>query len=120
MTRNRRLPVGAEVLSPSETHCRVWAPSRRRVEVVTEGKPNAILLEPDGAGYFAGCLAVGPGSLYRFRLDGGPQAFPDPASRFQPSGPHGPSQVIDPRRFSWTDRDWPGVGLEGQVIYEMH
>ncbi|HSG39093.1 MAG TPA: malto-oligosyltrehalose trehalohydrolase, partial [Thermoanaerobaculia bacterium] len=47
-------------------------------------------------------------------------AFPDPASRFQPEGPHGPSQVVDPSTFQWTDRDWRGVTREGQVIYEMH
>jgi maltooligosyltrehalose trehalohydrolase len=46
--------------------------------------------------------------------------FPDPASRFQPEGPHGPSQVIDPSAFAWTDADWKGLTLEGQVLYEMH
>src|SRR5262249_30957418 len=52
----------------------------------------------------------------RYRLD----EFPDPASRFQPDGPHGPSQVIDPFAFQWTDEAWKGVGLEGQILYEMH
>jgi maltooligosyltrehalose trehalohydrolase len=53
-------------------------------------------------------------------LDDGDRLYPDPASRFQPYGPHGPSQIIDPRTFQWTDGMWPGVHLEGQVIYEMH
>jgi maltooligosyltrehalose trehalohydrolase len=116
----RRLPVGAEIVSQSETDFRVWAPSRRRVEVVVEKSGKAIVLESDGAGYFAGRGVVGPGTLYRFRLDDGARAFSDPASRFQPDGPHGPSQVIDPGSFAWTDHAWPGVGLAGQVIYEMH
>src|SRR5437763_294570 len=46
--------------------------------------------------------------------------YPAPASRFQPDGPHGPSQVIDPGAFRWMDGGWRGVALEGQVIYEMH
>ncbi len=62
---------------------------------------------------------VSPGDRYRYRVDGrGP--FPDPASRFQPEGVHGPSEVIDPRSFSWSDSDWRGSGLDGLVIYEIH
>jgi maltooligosyltrehalose trehalohydrolase len=57
---------------------------------------------------------------YRFSLDGSDRLLPDPASRFQPEGPHGPSRIIDPGGFPWTDHDWKGVRLEGQVIYEMH
>jgi maltooligosyltrehalose trehalohydrolase len=57
--------------------------------------------------------------LYRYRLDDSARLYPDPASRFQPNGPHGPSQVIDPKTFQWTNGAWPGVRLEGQVIYEM-
>src|SRR5262249_21257713 len=53
-------------------------------------------------------------------LDGGSELYPDPASRFQPDGPHGPSEVVDPKRFAWSDESWLGLVLEGQVIYEMH
>ncbi|HET7460040.1 MAG TPA: hypothetical protein VFJ82_02285, partial [Longimicrobium sp.] len=117
----RRLPVGAEVQPGGGVHFRVWAPLRRRVEVVFEGDPlPAADLRPDGGGYFSGLVAAaGAGTLYRYRLDGG-DAFPDPASRFQPDGPHGPSQVIDPGAFAWTDGAWQGARIEGQVIYEMH
>jgi maltooligosyltrehalose trehalohydrolase len=99
---------------------RVWAPARRRVELVFEGGAEAVALTPEDGGYFSVTLATaGPGTLYRFRLDGeGP--FPDPASRFQPEGPHGPSRVVDPRGFPWTDDGWRGSGPRGQVIYEMH
>jgi maltooligosyltrehalose trehalohydrolase len=123
MCLNRRLPVGAELLPTGGVHIRVWAPARRRVEVVLGDKSElqAIALEPEDKGYFSGTVAAaGIGTLYRYRLDGAAELFPDPASRFQPNGPHGPSQVVDPGRFPWSDRAWCGVGLPGQVIYEMH
>jgi maltooligosyltrehalose trehalohydrolase len=116
----RRYPIGAEV-GPEGVHFRVWAPRRETVEVVFEGGPQAAhLLERESGGYHSGlALNATVGSRYRFRLDGG-DAFPDPASRFQPEGPHGASQVVDPFAFRWSDSNWRGVPLEGQVIYEMH
>lgn len=114
----RRFPIGAEP-TPEGAHFRVWAPKRRSVEVVLENG-GATPLDREPSGYFSGVAAAArDGSRYRFRLDGG-DSFPDPASRFQPSGPHGPSQVVDPARFQWSDGGWPGLTLEGQVIYEMH
>ncbi len=123
-TKVRRLPVGAESQSGGGAHFRVWAPRRKRVQVVLEGipgGPRSFDLKPEGNGYFSGEVSeAGTGTLYRYRLDGEDQLYPDPASRFQPEGPHGPSQVVDPARFRWSDEGWSGVGLEGQVIYEMH
>src|SRR5688572_15469827 len=99
-TSLRALPVGAEVLATGGVHFRVWAPLRRSVDLITAD--GATRLEQDSRGYFSGLVRhAGAGALYRFRLDGGAE-FPDPASRFQPEGPHGPSQVIDPSMFSWT------------------
>jgi maltooligosyltrehalose trehalohydrolase len=125
----QRLPIGAELVQPEGVHFRVWAPRRRRVEVVleqeggftSEGPQATVELTRETDGYFSG-LAAGAraGSIYRYRLDGGSELYPDPASRFQPEGPHGASQVIDPRHFRWTDAGWRGVHLQGQVIYEMH
>jgi maltooligosyltrehalose trehalohydrolase len=78
-------------------------------------------LHAEGDGYFSALLpGVGAGQLYRFALDGRPERYPDPASRFQPEGPHGPSEAVDPGQFAWSDQEWRGVNLEGQVIYEMH
>jgi len=78
-------------------------------------------LDSEGNGYFSGFIEnVQPGTKYRFRLDNG-DAFPDPASRFQPQGPHGPSVAIDPTTFVWgADDGWPGVRLADQVLYELH
>jgi maltooligosyltrehalose trehalohydrolase len=127
--RCRRLPIGAEVLGDGGVHFRVWASRHHRVEVVIERgpepragtAPQGVELTPEGQGYFSGFVAsAGAGTLYRYRLDSSEELYPDPASRFQPSGPHGPSQVIDPGQFRWTDARWPGVQLQGQVLYEMH
>jgi maltooligosyltrehalose trehalohydrolase len=116
----RRLPVGAEVQPGRGVHFRVWAPRCQRVDVVLEGTAGTQALENEGNGYFSGMMgAAADGTRYRYRLDGA-NAFPDPASRFQPEGPHGPSQVVDPSRFAWNDRAWRGVALAGQVVYEMH
>lgn len=76
-------------------------------------------MKPDGSGYYALTMPrAEAGWLYKYVLDD--SAYPDPASKFQPAGPHGPSQVIDPAQFRWTDAQWKGVCREGQVIYEMH
>jgi maltooligosyltrehalose trehalohydrolase len=117
-TSKRRLPVGAE-LNDAGVHFRVWAPRRRQVDVVIDGRAHA--LHPDGeGGYFAGVVAnARAGTRYKFRLDGG-GTYPDPASRYQPEGPHGDSEVVDPYRFRWTDAGWRGVSSHRQVIYEMH
>lgn len=119
-TGSRRFPIGAEVVGEG-VHFRVWAPARRQVEVVVEGSNrHPHRLEAEGAGYFSGPVpGLKAGALYRYRLDGD-KAFPDPASRFQPDGPHGPSQVVDPASFRWSDQNWRGCGPRGQVIYEMH
>jgi maltooligosyltrehalose trehalohydrolase len=118
--RQRRLPVGAEVLPSGEVHFRVWAPRRRTVEVALDPGGSPVALPREEAGYFSGVVSgARVGSLYRYRLDGG-ESFPDPASRFQPQGPHGPSQVVDPTAYPWRDGERPGVAMAGQVLYEMH
>lgn len=119
----RRLPIGAEP-RPEGTHFRVWAPAAQRVAVVYEmgnrsTKEAALTAAPDG--YFEGLISdVAAGVLYRYRLDDRPTLLPDPASRFQPEGPQGPSEVIDPNSFVWSDAGWSGVSRQGQVVYEMH
>jgi maltooligosyltrehalose trehalohydrolase len=80
---------------------------------------SATALASESGGYWSGSVAEArPGMQYRYRLESGD--FPDTASRFQPEGPHGPSQIVDPSSFAWTDQNWRGVTREGQVIYEMH
>jgi maltooligosyltrehalose trehalohydrolase len=115
----RRLPVGAEPAGGG-VHFRVWAPRRKQVEVAMDGS-TVIPLEREPNGYFSGVVdAAKAGMHYRFRLDHGDLLVPDPASRFQPEGPHGLSEIVDPSQYRWNDAGWPGVRIEGQVIYEMH
>jgi maltooligosyltrehalose trehalohydrolase len=86
---------------------------------VTEDGAATRLIAEEG-GYFAiHAPSLRVGTRYRFRFEDG-QAYPDPASRFQPDGPHGPSEVIDPSEYRWADSGWKGVPLAGQVIYELH
>jgi maltooligosyltrehalose trehalohydrolase len=110
-------PVGARI-SPGGARFRVWAPNHKAVSVQLNGSGHA--LADEGNGFFSATVPQArEDTLYSFLIDGqGP--FADPASRFQPEGPHGPSQIIDPDRFQWTDSNWRGIPLHGQVIYEMH
>ena len=115
--------MGAELV-PGGAHFRVFAPRRKKVEIVLEGERSAaartVTLAHEEAGFYSGLAdGIGAGTRYRVRLDDG-ELYPDPASRFQPEGPHGPSEIVDPGAFLWTDGAWPGVTLRGQVIYELH
>src|SRR5262245_60937595 len=119
----RRYPIGAELVGENQTHFRVWAPKARELDVVledaAEAKPKFCSLTAEPDGYFSGTAGAGPGARYRFCVNGADNFYPDPASRFQPDGPHGSSYIVDPTRFRWSDADWPGLKLEGQVFYEM-
>lgn len=120
----RRLPVGAEVQPDGGVHFRVWAPASQRASVVFGGSGGAsggaeVVLCAEEGGYWSGFAAEGRvGMAYRYRLDSG--TFPDPASRYQPNGPHEASRIVDPGAFPWSDHAWRGVKRKGQVIYEMH
>ena len=121
-TPGRRLPVGAEALG-NGVHFRVWAPDHRRLDLVLleDGGERLVELGREDEGYFSGFVAgPGPGARYRYRTVGAQHDWPDPASRFQPEGPHGPSEVVDPAAFEWSDAGWAGARLPGQVFYELH
>ncbi len=116
----RRLPVGAEPQPRGGVHFRLWAPRCREIAVEIEGLP-ALALATESGGYcsvYAGDAR--PGMRYRFRTDTADRLLPDPASRFQPEGPHGPSEIVDPAAFGWTDQAWGGRRRDDLVIYEMH
>jgi maltooligosyltrehalose trehalohydrolase len=88
--------------------------------VVVEGRPEPVRLEPRPFGYRGGVAnGVGPGKRYRYRLSEG-REFPDPASRSQPDGVHGASEVVETYRFVWTDHGWRGLTLPNYVLYELH
>ena len=120
----RRYPIGAELVGENQTHFRVWAPKAREVDVVledaAEAKRKFVPLIAESGGYFSGAAHAGPGTRYHFRVNRAENVYPDPASRFQPDGPHGASCIIDPTAFRWTDSEWSGLKPEGQIFYEMH
>jgi maltooligosyltrehalose trehalohydrolase len=114
----RRRPIGAEIID-SGVDFRVWALDRKNVSVVIDDR--AIPLDREADGHFRGIVAdAREGARYRFRLDDDDKLYPDPASRFQPDGPHGDSEVVDPAAYRWSDGAWTGVDKHHLVIYEMH
>jgi len=111
---------GAE-LGDGGVHFRVWAPTHHKVDVVLGDGQAGHSLRSEEDGYWSVMIkGVGAGTRYRYRLDGEAVELSDPASRFLPEGPHGPSEVIDPRVFPWTDGAWTGLSPHGHVIYELH
>jgi maltooligosyltrehalose trehalohydrolase len=97
---------------------RVWAPRPSSVEVEVDGVRHALVQQQAGW-WEQEVAAAGPGSDYAFVLDGG-EPRPDPRSRWQPHGVHGPSRLLDDGAFAWTDHTWRGLPLAGAVLYELH
>ena len=113
------ISLGARVVEGG-VRFRVWAPKAKQVEVLFGSGKTQSLERDDETGYFTGIdSAASPGMTYRYRLNG-EKDYPDPCSRYQPEGPHGPSQIVNPASYRWHDHDWPGVRMKGQVIYELH
>ncbi|HEY6362331.1 MAG TPA: malto-oligosyltrehalose trehalohydrolase [Vicinamibacterales bacterium] len=114
-------PLLGACYAAGTTTFRVWAPDYTSVDLVIE--PGELRpLSPEPRGYWSATFDdVRPGTLYRYRLEGrDDRVFPDPVSRFQPQGVHGPSQVIDPSTFAWTDRQWRAPWLDRTAFYEIH
>ena len=109
--------------TPGGTCFRLWAPNARSMELILyaeNGAETAHPMQAQADGYFSCTQSkIEPGERYRYRIDGG-AAYPDPASRFQPEGVHGPSEVVAPARFAWTDAHWQGLPLENLILYELH
>lgn len=120
MSQDRAGSPGAIYLGEGRCQFRVWAPRAEKVEVrVVAPREQIAPLEKASRGYHACVLdRVEPGSLYLYRLDEKTERS-DPASRAQPCGVHGPSQVVDPE-FPWEDRGWSGLTLDAYVMYELH
>ncbi len=132
MKRTHSMPFGAECREDGSVRFRLWAPAARQVELCladsidstsidsNSSDSTRLAMERKANGWYE--LATDyakPGSRYRFRIDGG-QEVPDPASRYQPSDVHGPSEVVNPAAFEWNDAGWRGRSWEEAVIYELH
>ena len=113
------LKLGASI-SNEGVQFRVWAPKASSVSLRVVGESREISMNPEQKGYFTTFVnSLGAGTRYFYLLNSGHQR-PDPVSRSQPEGVHGPSEVIDPSEFKWEDRDWRGIPLEEMIIYEIH
>ena len=125
---SRRYAVGAELTADGASF-RLWAPKRKQVKLVVQGAAQGaareLAMSAEGGGYFSITVAsddvtrVGAGTRYRYRLDNDSKLYPDPASRFQPEGPHGPSMVIDSLAMRLRHKS-PDIAQGGHVMYEMH
>src|SRR5664279_897751 len=111
MKAERKLvPIGPQLIDKKRWSFSVWAPRHEKVELhLRDVNDRTIEMNSQANGYFQITVEeLAPGARYCFRL--GEREFPDPASRFQPDGVHGPSAVVDPR-FDWTDGGWSGIPL---------
>lgn len=103
-----------------QTHFSVWAPNADQISVEMVDSGNKISLHKQPSGYHTGTLdGAKTGDRYFYRVDGGPKR-PDPASRFQPDGVHGPSEIISAADYHWTDEDWMCPKRDDLIIYELH
>ncbi len=113
--------LGARRLSDGKWEFLLWAPNARAASLhLLCGGGEPIAMAPLAPGYHrVVCDHVQPGCRYLYQLDDG-RELPDPASRFQPDGVHGPSQIVDVHAFHWTDHAWRGRTLESSIFYELH
>ena len=117
-TRRHLMPHGAEIAADGRIRFRLWAPGCETVDVAIDGGPTLRLDRAEDGWHVLSTDLAGPGSLYKFVLPDGLEV-PDPASRFQPADVHGPSEVIDPTGFAWSD-DFAGRPWSQAVVYELH
>ena len=117
----RPATLGATPLSRDAWNFVVWAPKHERLELALLGDRKAALpMKRDALGYHSiTAEKLAPGAKYFFRFANS-QERPDPASRRQPEGVHGPSELVDLQDFAWTDGSWKGIALEDSVFYELH
>ncbi|MEZ5102065.1 MAG: alpha-amylase family glycosyl hydrolase [Thermoleophilia bacterium] len=113
----RRLPLlGVLPVGGGRVEARVWAPSAAVVALDLGGRTTPLASGADGV--WTGVARGAAGDDYVLVVDDEP--LPDPCSRWQPRGVRGPSRVLDPGAFRWTDEGWRGVSLDDLVLYELH
>lgn len=109
--------LGASVVAPNTTQFRIWAPKPKKLELVVGNR--VVPLARDDHGYAEATLeGIGPGTKYRYRLDG-EKLRPDPAGALLPEGVHGPAEVVE-LAHAWRDSAWTPPALRDLVVYELH
>jgi maltooligosyltrehalose trehalohydrolase len=119
MKRKHDMPFGAETRDDGSVRFRLWAPEASSVALQLKIPDRALPMSRLSEGWFELVTKAGAGTQYSFKIDD-TQLVPDPASRLQPSGVHGPSEVIDPFVYEWQDANWKGRPWDEAVIYEVH
>ncbi|MFH1714844.1 MAG: malto-oligosyltrehalose trehalohydrolase [Elusimicrobiota bacterium] len=115
------LKMGANINSDNSVTFRVWAPSAKTItaEIVSQGNRSCEMQRND-KGLWEGTFSqVNAGDKYYYKINNA-LLRPDPVSRFQPDGVHGPSQIIDPNEYDWTDEEWKGIAIKDTIFYELH
>ncbi|HKF72859.1 MAG TPA: malto-oligosyltrehalose trehalohydrolase [Stellaceae bacterium] len=114
------MPFGAAVLPDGAVRFRLWAPAQERVRLVLDEPGTRVTLERRAGGWFEHTADdVAPGTLYHYELADG-MSVPDPASRAQARGVHGPSVVVAPQAYRWKQPEWRGRPWREAVLYEAH
>lgn len=119
MKRHHTMPFGANLLDIGGVRFRLWAPGVMAVSLWLDEEQELPMVATDSGWFELAVPTAHAGSRYRFRLPDG-LLVPDPASRYNPEDIHGPSEVVDPAAFDWSDGDWRGRPWEEAVIYELH
>jgi maltooligosyltrehalose trehalohydrolase len=117
------MPFGAEITDDGSVRFRLWGPAAQQVDLVLTDERGTTQMLPmqklEEGWYELTTDKARAGSLYRYRIDG-KMEVPDPASRRNPDDVHGPSEVVDPTEFEWTDNEWRSRPWHEAVVYELH
>jgi len=119
MKRKHEMPFGAERRDDGTVRFSLWAPKALSITLELSDCERGLPMSRTDEGWFELVTEARVGAEYAFKIDD-QQVVPDPASRFQPSGVHGRSQVIDPFTYEWRDSNWTGRSWDDAVIYELH
>jgi maltooligosyltrehalose trehalohydrolase len=112
------LSYGASPLGGEGVRFRVWAPETGSLALQLSNR-SPLAMHRDREDFELLVRDAQPGDTYSFLFEDG-RLRPDPVSRSQPHGVHGPSQVVDPEAFVWSDHDWNGLALSDYILYELH
>lgn len=116
-----RLERGANLVPDGAVRFQVWAPRVQKMTVRLFSPTRTLPMERDADGLHTATIpGLSPGNRYMYVLDGEERARPDPVSRFQSEGVHGPSEIVEPAAFAWTDHAWRGLSLKDLILYELH
>src|SRR5215475_15710235 len=119
MNRKHTMPFGAECRAGGKVRFRLWAPNASSVALRLSQPDRESAMAREDEGWFELVTEAPAGAQYQYVING-EHRVSDPASRFQPLGVDGPSEVIDPRSFRWQDQGWRGRSWDEAVLYELH